>query len=149
MKTKALATLALTVAALTTGVSPAAAAPATSPDNSNARLIQFPARAFPAVYSNVSPESTDAPIYTGTILTTAQTRAVRDSGALGIAKTVAPYNYNEIAGTIESKANSALALNPPGCVRLYYTPRGKDPRFPGFYAATIDAKFCNPPYLIP
>lgn len=148
MKNKLIAALAITIAALGITSAPATAAPP-EPDNPNARLITFPAHAFPTLYPNVSPEKSDAPKYTGTVLTTAQTRAVRDSGALAIAKTIAPYNYNRMAEIIETKSNEALALNPPGCIRIYYTPSGKDPRFPGFHGAAVLSKFCNPPYLIP
>lgn len=146
MRTKVIAAIAAAIAAIGVTAAPASAAP---PDHPNAQLIQFPAQPFPTLYPNVSPEKYNAPTYTGTILTTAQTRAVRDSGALMIAKAIAPYNYNRMAEIIEAKANDSLALKPPGCVRIYYTPSGKDPRFPGFYAASVQSKYCNPPYLVP
>lgn len=136
-------------ALLTLASTPVSAAPPTRPDHPNFKLIPLPARAFPHVYENVSPERYLAPTFTGTVLTTSQTRSLRDSGALGLARSIAPYNYNEMAGLIEAEANRSLQLSPPGCIRIYYTPRGKNPRYPAAYVASIAAKYCMPPYLIP
>lgn len=143
----------LTAAAMAVGLLSAAGGVASAdkekPPHPNARLIQMPAKAFPHIYQDVSPEKDDAPTYSGVILTPAQTRDLYGSGVLPMIEQAAPYNYNLAARLLRDESKKALAQNPDGCVRFYWKPQGKDPRFPAFYVAAIATKYCYPPYLIP